>query len=160
MVTERAVTRLDQESITCRLQEVRSQAAHALAAPMTQAIALKAPSALGLFCASSHEPFHAHGRQESMVVTERSGKKPPQLPWSDSTVDQVVALAEAGRTWITAAPLRSAASAGAVPGCGPGRADPAARRAPARRVVDQNGATAAWGRLQMLRAIFPDVSGV
>src|ERR1700683_4015927 len=60
---------------------------------MTQAIALTAPAALELFCVSSHEPFHAHGGQESMAVTERSGgKKPPQrhrdLPWSDRTVDQ------------------------------------------------------------------------
>lgn len=80
--------------LTCRLQEVCSQAAHALAAPMTQVIALTAPAALGLFCASSHEPFHAHGGQESIAVTERSGQKPPQrrhdsdLPSSDRTVDQ------------------------------------------------------------------------
>jgi len=47
------------EPLTCRLQEVRSQAAHALAAPMAQAIALSAPAALGLSSASSHEPFHA-----------------------------------------------------------------------------------------------------
>jgi hypothetical protein len=93
--------------LDCRLQEVCSQAAHALAAPMTQAVALTAPAALGLFCASSHEPFHAHGGQESMAVTERSGQKPPQrrhdLPWSDRTVDQIVCLvrcaAESGRTW-------------------------------------------------------------
>jgi hypothetical protein len=81
------------EPLTCRLQEVCSQAAHALAAPMTQAIALTAPAALGLFCASSHEPFHAHGGHESLDVTERSGQKPPQqrrdLPWSVRTVDQV-----------------------------------------------------------------------
>ena len=84
------------EPLACRLQEVCSQAAHALAAPMTQAIALTAPAALGLFCASSHEPFHAHGGQESMAVTERSRQKPPQrrrdLPWSDRTVDQVVRI--------------------------------------------------------------------
>jgi hypothetical protein len=66
---------------------------------MTQAIALKAPAALGLFCASSHEPFHAHGGQESMAVTERSGQKPPQrhrdLPWSDRTVNQDIDQVEA-----------------------------------------------------------------
>jgi hypothetical protein len=62
------------EPLVCRLQEVRSQAAHALAAPMTQAIALTAPAALGLFGASSHEPFHADGGQESMAVTECSGR--------------------------------------------------------------------------------------
>lgn len=40
------------------------------------------------------EPFRAHGGQESMAVTERSGQKPPQrrrdLPWSDRTVDQSI----------------------------------------------------------------------
>ena len=55
--------------ISC-LQEVCSQTAHALAAPMTQAIALTAPAALGLFCASSHEPFHANG-----------GQQPGSSPW-------------------------------------------------------------------------------
>jgi hypothetical protein len=59
---------------------------------------------------SSHESFHAHGGQESMVVTECSGQKPPQrrrdLPWSDRTVDQVDqdirsgrCTAELSRTW-------------------------------------------------------------
>jgi hypothetical protein len=67
------------EPLTCRLQEVRSQAAHALAAPMAQAIALTAPAALGLSSASSHEPFHADGGERSRAVTERSGQKPPQL---------------------------------------------------------------------------------
>ena len=42
---------------------VRSQAAHTLAAPMAPAIALMASAALGLFGASSHEPFHADGGQ-------------------------------------------------------------------------------------------------
>jgi hypothetical protein len=51
------------ETLACHLQEVCSQAAHALAAPMAQANALTAPAALGLFCASSHEPFHADGGQ-------------------------------------------------------------------------------------------------
>ena len=51
------------EPLTCRLQEVCSQAAHALAAPMAQSIALMAPTALGLFGASSHESFHADGGQ-------------------------------------------------------------------------------------------------
>jgi hypothetical protein len=45
---------------------------------MAQEIALTAPAALGLFCASSHEPFHADGGQKSMAVTERGGQKPPQ----------------------------------------------------------------------------------
>ena len=80
------------EPLTCRLQEVRSQAAHALAAPMAQEIALTALAALGLFCGSSHEPFHADGGQKSMAVTECSGQTPPQrhrnLPWSDRTVGQ------------------------------------------------------------------------
>ena len=83
------------ESMTCRLQVVRPRAPSTLAATMTQVIALMAPAALGLFCASSHEPFHADGGQKSMAVTGRSGQKPPQrrrdLPWSDRTVDQVVA---------------------------------------------------------------------
>ena len=51
------------EPLTGWLQEVCSQAAHALAAPMAQSIALTAPTALGLFGASSHEPFHADGGQ-------------------------------------------------------------------------------------------------
>jgi hypothetical protein len=75
---------------------VRSQAAHALAAPMASAIALTAPVALRLFSASSHEPFHADGGERPMAVTERSGHEPPQqrrnLPWSDRTAEQVVAL--------------------------------------------------------------------
>jgi hypothetical protein len=50
------------EPLTCRLQEVRSQTAHALDAPMTQAIALTAPAALGVSGSSFHEPFHANGR--------------------------------------------------------------------------------------------------
>jgi hypothetical protein len=62
------------EPLTCRLQEVCSQAAHALAALMTQAIALTAPAALGLSCAPSHEPFHARGGQEPMAVTQRSSR--------------------------------------------------------------------------------------
>jgi hypothetical protein len=60
---------------------------------MAQSIALMAPTALGLFGASSHESFHADGGQKSTAVTERSGQKPPQrrrdLSWSDITVDQV-----------------------------------------------------------------------
>ena len=64
---------------------------------MAQSIALMAPTAaLGLFGASSHEPFDADGGQKSMAVTERSGQTPPQrrrnLPWSGRTVEQVVAL--------------------------------------------------------------------
>ena len=81
------------ESPTCRLQEVHSQAAHALAAPMAHASALTALVAVGLFGASSHELSHADGERESVAVTERSGQAPPQrcydLPWSDAIVDQV-----------------------------------------------------------------------
>jgi hypothetical protein len=51
------------EPLACRLQEVCSQTAHALTATMAQAIALTAPAALGLACASSHESFHADGGQ-------------------------------------------------------------------------------------------------
>jgi len=85
------------EPLTCRLQEVCSQAAHALAAPMAQSIALMAPTALGLFGASSHEPFHADGRQWSMAVTERGDQNPPQrrrnlTTSSNTTVEQVFAL--------------------------------------------------------------------
>ena len=106
------MTSLDQEAMTCRLQEVRPRAPCALAAPMTRAIALTAPAVLGLSCASSHEPFHANGGQESMAATERSGQKPPQrrrdLSWSNKTVDQEIRPdpcgAELSRTWIKAAP--------------------------------------------------------
>jgi len=66
------------EPLTCRLQVVRPHAPSALAATTTQVIALMAPAALGLSCASSHEPFHADGGQKSMAVTGRSGQKPPQ----------------------------------------------------------------------------------
>jgi len=42
---------------------------------------------VGLFCASSHELFHAGGRQEPTATTDRTGQKPPQrrpdLPWAD-----------------------------------------------------------------------------
>ena len=117
------------EPLTCRLQEVCSQAAHALAAPMTQAIALTAPTALGLFCASYHEPFHAHGGQESMVVAERSRQKPPErrrdLPWSDRTVDQVVALPNRAVLGSSGATPRHRGPALPAPG--------SALRGPARR---------------------------
>jgi hypothetical protein len=95
-------------ALATRLQEVCSQATHALAAPMAQAITLMAPAALGLFCASSHEPFHVDGGQESMAVTERTGQKPPlrrrDLPWSNRTVEQVVALSNRALLGIKAAP--------------------------------------------------------
>lgn len=81
------------EPLTCRLQEIRPRAPCALAARMARVIALTAPTALGLFCASSHEPSHADGGQESVIVTERSGQEPPRrccdLPWSDRTVNVV-----------------------------------------------------------------------
>ena len=67
------------EPLACRLQEVCSQATHALAAPMAQGIALTAPAALGLCNASSHEPFHANGGQQPMAITQRSDNSPQQL---------------------------------------------------------------------------------
>ena len=116
------------EPLTCRLQEVCSQAAHALAAPMTQAIALKALAALGLFCASSHEPFHANGGQASMAATERGGQRPPQrrprfaMVRKDSRLGRCTA--ESGRTWIKAARCARRGSAPALGLClgRPGRA--------------------------------------
>jgi hypothetical protein len=45
---------------------------------MARVIALTAPTARGLFCASSHEPSHADGGREPVAVTERSGQEPPQ----------------------------------------------------------------------------------
>jgi len=60
------------EPLACRLQEVRPRAPSALAAQMTRVIALTAPAALGLSGGWFHEPFHADGRQRSMIVTERS----------------------------------------------------------------------------------------
>jgi len=125
------------EPLTCRLQDVCSQAAHALAAPMAPAIALTAPAALGLFCASSHESFQAGGGQKSMAITERSGQKPPQRrresPWSDITVDQVVARPNRAVLGIKAAPLHSAAGPASAPGSGPG-APLGARRATLARM--------------------------
>jgi hypothetical protein len=80
-----------------------------------------APAALGLSGASSHEPFHADGGQKSMAVTERSGQKTPprrrDLPWSNRTVAQVVALPNRAVLGIKAAgsavdrPARRAAAA-------------------------------------------------
>jgi hypothetical protein len=133
--------------MACRLQEVRPSAPSALAAPMAQSIALMAPTALGLFGASSHVPFHADGGQKSMAVTECSGQTPQRrrnLPWSGRTVEQDSrtgrCTAELGRTWIKAAPLRSAALA---PGCGPG--GPTRRGAPGseRASTDRIGSSAA-----------------
>jgi hypothetical protein len=66
------------EPLTCRLQEARPRALSALAAPMTQVIALTAPAALGLFGASSHEPFHADGEKQVAPVTERSDQNLPK----------------------------------------------------------------------------------
>ena len=57
------------EPLTCRLQEVRPDARCALAAPMTQLIALTAPTALGLLGAPVHEPGP---RKALQVVTIRS----------------------------------------------------------------------------------------
>jgi hypothetical protein len=45
---------------------------------MTQVIALTAPTALKLFGASFHAPFHADGGQWSLAVTERSDQNPLQ----------------------------------------------------------------------------------
>jgi hypothetical protein len=60
------------EPLASRLQEVRPRAPSALAAPMTQVIALTAPAALGFSGATFHEPFHADGGRRPMAVTERS----------------------------------------------------------------------------------------
>jgi hypothetical protein len=49
------------EPLTCRLQEARSRAAHALAAPIARIMALTALAALGLSEDPFHEPFHARG---------------------------------------------------------------------------------------------------
>jgi hypothetical protein len=65
--------------MTCRLQEVRPPAPNALAARIARVIALTAHTALGLFGASSHDPFHANGGQRPMAITERSDQNPPQL---------------------------------------------------------------------------------
>jgi hypothetical protein len=48
--------------MTYALREACSLAAHALAAPIAQVIALTAPAALGLYGDPFHEPFHARGR--------------------------------------------------------------------------------------------------
>jgi hypothetical protein len=61
---------------------------------MAQVMALTAPTALGLFGASSHEPFHADGEKRTMAVTECSDQNPPQrrrnlLTCSPRTVEQV-----------------------------------------------------------------------
>jgi hypothetical protein len=47
--------------MTYALRETRSLAAHALAAPIAQQIALMALFALGLSGDPFHEPFHARG---------------------------------------------------------------------------------------------------
>jgi len=78
------------EPLTCRLQEVRPHAPHALAAPMARAIALTALAALGLSRAPFHETFHAEGRQWPMTVTGRSDRDRPQrhlnlTAWSNRT---------------------------------------------------------------------------
>ena len=49
------------EPMTYALREARSLALHALAAPITQEIALAALAALGLSKNPFHEPFHARG---------------------------------------------------------------------------------------------------
>jgi hypothetical protein len=84
--------------MTYRLQGVWPHAPSALAAPMAQVMALTAHTALGLFNASSHEPFHANGGQRPMAVTERSDQNRPQRcrrledDMSDKTVEQLIAL--------------------------------------------------------------------
>lgn len=82
---------------TNRLQEVRPRALSALAARTARVITLTAPTALGLFGAPFHEPFHADGRKRSMTLTERSDRNPPQryrnlMTWSNRTVEQLFAL--------------------------------------------------------------------
>ena len=100
--------------MTCRLQEVRPSAPSALAAPMTRVIALMAPVTLGLSGGTSHEPFHAYSRHHPMGVTKRSSQEQLRryrdLPGSDRTVDQVVALPNRTVLGIKAAPLCGAGS--------------------------------------------------
>jgi hypothetical protein len=101
---------------------------------MAQAITLAAPAAQGLFCASSHEPFHADGGQESTTVTERSGQKPPQrrrnLLWSDRTVEQVVELPNRAILGSSGATARRRARPRLPRACGTYGADPARRPGP------------------------------
>src|SRR5689334_3505220 len=52
------------EPLTCRLQEIRPRPPCALAARMARVIALTAPTALELFCASSHETVPRGWRTE------------------------------------------------------------------------------------------------
>src|SRR5271155_1473975 len=49
------------EPLTCRLQEVRPSARHALAAQITRIIALTALTTLGLSGTPVHEPVHGRG---------------------------------------------------------------------------------------------------
>ena len=64
--------------VTCRLQEVRPRAPWALAARIARVIALTAHTALGLFGASFHEPFHANGEKGAVAVTECSDRNVSQ----------------------------------------------------------------------------------
>jgi hypothetical protein len=87
-----------------------------------------APTALGLFGASSHESFHADGGQKSTAVTERSGQKPPQrrrdLSWSEITVDQD---SRSGRCTAESADLDQGGIAGPASAPGLGLRGPARR---------------------------------
>jgi len=136
------------EPLACRLQEVRPRAPCVLAAQMPRVIALTALAALGLFCASSHEPFHAHGGQGSMVVTERSGRsrrngaaichgptgqsiRTSRSGRFDQDIRSGRCTAESGRTWIKGlhcAPPRPGVSAGSALGGPPVHAGPQPRR--------------------------------
>ena len=149
MLIESVVTSLDREAMTCRLQEVCSQAAHALAAPMPQAIALTAPAALGLFCASSHEPFHADGGRKSIAVTKRSCRRAaaaPRLAMVRQDSRSGRCTAESGRTWIKRRRCAQPGPALLAPGAGLGRPRPA-RPAPCQppQRVDRPGSAVANG---------------
>jgi len=88
------------EPLTCRLQEVCSRAARALAAPIAQTIALMAPAALALSGASFHELFHTDGGRRAMAVTERSSR----TRRSGATCDR--GRGASGRTGMTEHPPR------------------------------------------------------
>jgi len=128
--------------VTCRLQEVRPRAPWALAARIARVIALTARTALGLFGASFHEPFHADGEKRAVAVTECSDRNVSQRRrnWLTCSTGQSNRLcrighciAESSRSFGSrrrrSAPPQPAASA---PGVGPWEADPA-RRGAARR---------------------------
>ena len=112
------------EPLTCRLQEVRPHAISALAAQMTQVIALMALAALGLSRGPVHEPVHANGRRQPVTVTERNGRNPSQRHLNLTTRSSRIGhrlvhrIAELGHIWKTrrlrCAPPRPGVSAGSA----------------------------------------------